>query len=76
MEFLESCGRHAVALTISLAGALFSALSAFVLIAFIGAKVFRSEAGYGFGLGFGPLAAVLTGAVMFVVIFRKIRSSS
>jgi hypothetical protein len=44
------------------------------LIAFAGAKRTTSAWGYGFPLFFGPMTALLTSVVLFVLLFRRIRA--
>jgi hypothetical protein len=74
MILMEAIGKTAVAVLVSAVAALIAASCAFALITFIGARFFSGEAGYGVGLAFGPLGALLAGAMAFVVAFRKIRS--
>jgi len=52
--------------------ALVVAICAFVFATFIGATFFSSEAGYGFGLLFAPLGALVAGATAFIVALRKL----
>jgi hypothetical protein len=63
------------AVLVSAVAALFAAICAFALIAFIGAAFFPGEGGYGFGLIFCPIGAFLAGVITFVVVFRRVRSS-
>lgn len=45
---------------------------AFVLVVFVTAAFISGEASYGWGLIFSPLAAFITGAVIFVVALRRL----
>jgi len=63
------------AVLIAAVAALLAAICAFALIAFIGAAFFSGEGGYGFGLIFSPIGALLAGAITFVMVFRRVRSS-
>jgi hypothetical protein len=62
------------AVILSAIAALFSSICTFVLMAIIGATCFRGEAGYGFSLMFGPIAALVAGILTFITVFRWIRS--
>ena len=63
------------AVLISAVAAIFAAICAFAVIAFVGAAFFPGEGGYGFGLILCPIGALLAGATTFVVVFRRVRSS-
>ncbi len=52
--------------------ALVVAICTFVLATFVGATLFRGEAGYGFALICAPLGAVVGGASAFVIAIRKL----
>ena len=47
---------------------------AYVSLIFIGAKLFNGEWSYGVPLSLGPPIAIITGAVVFAIVFRKMRS--
>jgi hypothetical protein len=47
---------------------------AYVSLIFIGAKLFNDEASYGVPLSLGPPIAIITGAVVFAIVLRKMRS--
>jgi type IV secretory pathway VirB2 component (pilin) len=47
---------------------------AFVSTIFIGAKLFNDEMSYGVPLSVGLPIAIITGAVVFFAVFRKMRS--
>jgi len=64
MKLYNDFSGIAVAIIISTIGAIVAAASAFVLIMFVGARLFNDELSYGIPLAF----------VVFVVIFQKIRS--
>jgi hypothetical protein len=74
MKIFEDLGESLIAVVTSAAAAIVSAICAFVLATFIGAKLIRGEMSYGVGLLFGPLAAVIVGGADFIVLFRKLRS--
>lgn len=74
MKLYDNFSGLAVAIIISTIGAIVAAASAFVLIMFVGAKLFNDELSYGIPLAFGPPVTIITSIVVFVVIFRKIRS--
>jgi hypothetical protein len=75
MNIFDELGESVIALIASAAAAIVSAICAWVLVTFIGAKLFRDEMSYGVGLLFGPPAALIVGGVVFILLFRKIRSS-
>jgi hypothetical protein len=74
MKIFDELGESVIALLASAAVALVSAICAWVLVTFIGAKLFRGQMSYGVGLMFGPLAALVGGGAVFIVLFRKFRS--
>jgi hypothetical protein len=74
MRIFDELGESVIALLAAAAVAIISAICAWVLVTFIGAKLFSGEMSYGVGLVFGPLAALLVGGAVFVVLFRKVRS--
>jgi hypothetical protein len=74
MKIFDELGESVIALLASAAVALVSAICSWVLVIFIGAKLFPGEMSYGVGLMFGPLAALIVGGAVFIVLFRKIRS--
>ena len=51
-----------------------SAIGAFALTIFIGARFFRDEWSYGVPLAFGLPAAVAGGVSVFIIVFRKVRA--
>ena len=62
------------AVLISAVAALFTATCAFALMAVAGAAFFSGEGGYGFGLIFCPIGALVAGALTFYLVFRSVRS--
>jgi hypothetical protein len=74
MKPFDDLSARALALLISLASAVVAAGCAFISTIFIGAKFFNGEASYGVPLSLGPPIAIITGAVVFFVVYRKMRS--
>lgn len=52
--------------------ALVGAGFAFMFVVFITATFIHGEASYGWGLVFSPLAALVTGVVIFIVVLRRL----
>jgi hypothetical protein len=75
MKIFDELGESVIALVASAAAAMVSAICAWVLVTFIGAKLFTGEMSYGVGLLFGPSAALIVGGAVFITLFRKIRST-
>ena len=67
-------GETVIFILVSLVAALIAAICMFVLVTFISARFISGEASYGAGLTLGPLGALIAGAVVFVIVFRKMRS--
>jgi hypothetical protein len=74
MTPVDDFSARALALLIATIGAIVGAGCAFVSAIFIGAKFFNDEASYGVPLSLGLPIAIVTGAVIFFVVFRKMRS--
>ena len=74
MKLFADFSARALALLISTVSAVVAAGCAFVSTVFIEAKLFNDEASYGVPLSLGTPIAIITGAVVFFVVFRKMRS--
>ena len=74
MKLFNDLSARAVALLVSTVSAVLAAGCAFLLIIVVGARFFRDEMSYGIPLALGPLIAIITAAVVFFVVFRKMRS--
>ena len=74
MKPFDDFSGRALAALISTVSAVVAAGSAFVSTIFIGAKLFNGEASYGVPLSLGAPIAIITGAAVFFVVFRKMRS--
>jgi hypothetical protein len=74
MKIFDNLGESVIALIFSAAAAVVGAVGAFVLTIFVGARFFKGEMSYGFGLLFGPLSALVVGGAVSTLLFRKIRS--
>ena len=74
MKLFDDFSARALALLISTVSAVVAAGCAFLSTIFIGAKLFNGEMSYGVPLSLGPPIAIITGAVVFFVVFRKMRS--
>ncbi len=64
----------AVAIVISTIGAVTAGGSAFILTIFVSAKLINGEMSYGVPLAVGPPFAIIVAIVVFIVIFRRMRS--
>lgn len=74
MRAFENLGESVVALVVAIFSAILSAIALFVGVIFIGATFFEGESSYGVGLAFGPPLAIICAVIVFVFVFRKIRS--
>jgi hypothetical protein len=74
MKIFDELGESVIALLAAAAAALVSAVCTWFLVIFIGAKLFSGEMSYGVGLLFAAPAALIVGGIVFVVLFREIRS--
>jgi hypothetical protein len=74
MKPLEDFSGRTLALLISAVSGIVAAGCVFVSVIFIGAKLFSDEMSYGVPLSVGPPIAIITGAVVSFVVFRKMRS--
>ena len=74
MKLFNDFSAMALALLISTVSAVVAAGCAFVSIIFIGATFINGEMSYGLPLALGPPIAAITAAVVFFVVFRKMRS--
>ena len=74
MKPFDDLSASALALFISLVSAVVAGGCAFISTIFIGAKFFKGEASYGIPLSLGPPIAIITGAVVFFIVYRKMRS--
>jgi hypothetical protein len=74
MKLYDDFAGFAVAILISIFGAIATAGAAFLLTIFIGARFFNDELSYGIPFMFGLPAAIIVGVTAFALIFRKIRS--
>ena len=70
----SAIGETIIFILVSLVAALIAAICMFVLVTFMSARFISGEASYGAGLTLGPLGALIAGAVIFVIVFRKMRS--
>ena len=75
MRPFEDVGEKTVAFIVAIAAAVISMIVTFVGVLFLGARLFSGEASYGFGLAYGPVVSLITGAITFVLAYRKIRST-
>jgi hypothetical protein len=73
MKMLEYVAELIFPLIVSAAAAVAAALITFLAVVDVGATLFSGEASYGVGLGLGPVAALVTGVLAFVFVFRKMR---
>lgn len=73
MRPFDDFSAKAAALLIATVSAFVAAGCAFVSSIFVGAKFFHDEMGYGVPLALGPPLAIVTGAVVFFFVFRKMR---
>jgi hypothetical protein len=74
MKLFDDFSVRALALLISTVTAFVAALCAFVSTPFIGAKLFDDETSYSVPLSLGSAIAIITAAVLFFAVFRKMRS--
>jgi hypothetical protein len=74
MKVFDELGESVIALLAAAAVALVSAICTWLLVIFIGAKLFSGEMSYGVSLLFALPAALIVGGAVFIVLFRKIRS--
>jgi hypothetical protein len=74
MRPLDDLSAIALALLIATVCAIVAAGCTFVSAIFVGAKFFHDEMSYGVPLALGPPLAIVTGAVVFFFVFRKMRS--
>jgi type IV secretory pathway VirB2 component (pilin) len=74
MKIFDDFSATTLALLISVISGVVAAGCAFVSTIFIGAKLFNGEMSYGVPLSVGPPIAIITGGVVFFVVFRKMRS--
>jgi hypothetical protein len=73
MRPFDDFSAKAVSVLIATVSAFVAAGCAFVSSIFVGAKFFHDEMGYGVPLALGPPFAIVTGAVVFFLVFRKMR---
>jgi len=74
MRLFDDFSAKALAILISTVSAIVGAGCAFVSTIIIGAKFFHGEMSYGVSLSLGPPIAIITAAVVFFIVFRKMRS--
>jgi hypothetical protein len=74
MSLFDDLSAKTLAILISTVSAVVAAGFAFLSIIIIGAKFFHGEMSYGVPLSLGPPIAIITAAVVFFVVFRKMRS--
>ena len=67
-------GTSVVAVVLSTISAILAAVIVFVLTIVIGGIFIKGEMSYGFPLAVGSPSATITGVVVFVMVYRKIRS--
>ena len=74
MKLFEDLSAKAIAAAVSALSGIMAAGCAFLSVIFVSAKLLKSEMSYGLPLAIGPPIAIITGIVVFVVVFRKMRS--
>jgi hypothetical protein len=74
MKLLDDFSARTLALLISAICGVVAAGCAFLSTMFMGAKLINGEMSYGVPLSVGPPIAIITGAVVFFAVFRKMRS--
>jgi hypothetical protein len=74
MKILERIEEEGGALVVSMIAGVFSAVGAFLLAMLVGAKFVRGEFGAWFGIMPGLPVALITGVMVFVAAFRRVRS--
>ena len=74
MRPFDDFSARTLALLIATVCAIVVAGCAFVSVIFVGAKFFHDEMSYGVPLALGPAISIVTGAVIFFFVFRKMPS--
>ena len=74
MEIREWIEEEAGALVVATIAAVFGAIGALLLTIFVGAKLVRGELGAWFGILPGLPVALIVGAMVFVLVFRRVNS--
>jgi hypothetical protein len=74
MKILEWIEEEAGALVVAAIAGLFGAIGAWLLAILIGARFVRGEIGAWFGIMPGLLVALIVGAMVFVLVFLRLRS--
>jgi hypothetical protein len=73
MDLFDNFGETILAVVMAAAAAVLSALATEVAVIWIGARLFKGESSYGFGLSVGPPLAIAAGIAIFIWVFRKMR---
>jgi hypothetical protein len=73
MKILDWIEEDGAAFAVSAVAGFLAAIGAWVAAIFVGAKFFRDEWSYGVPLAFGFPAALVGGAAVFVIVFRRLR---
>lgn len=74
MNILEWIEDEAGSLVVATFAAAFGTIGALLLTIFVGAKFVRGELGAWFGVLPGVPVALIVGVLVFVFVFRKVRS--
>jgi hypothetical protein len=67
-------GKSGITLVANVAAAFISALCAFALLLFAGAKLFSHRPGFQVFLFFAPLVSLGIAGLVFILVFLKVRS--